>query len=105
MDADYGREFITKNRSDRGKFKTPSLRELRWTAPYMHNGAFGTLEDVVDFYIRGEGKHPNKDPRIKRLTLTDQQVDDLLDFLDVLSSEKPPFVEKPELPKKKDGTF
>ena len=105
VDADYGREFITKSRSDRGKFKTPSLRELRWTAPYMHNGAFETLEDVIDFYIRGGGKHPNKDPRLKPLKLTDQQIDDLLDFLDVLSSEKPPFVEKPELPKKKDGTF
>jgi len=105
VDADYGREFITKSRSDRGKFKTPSLRELRWTAPYMHDGAFETLEDVVDFYMRGGGDLPNKDPLLRPFHLSDQQMDDLLDFLDALSSDKPPMVKKPELPKKKDGTF
>lgn len=105
VDADYGLEFITKKSSDRGKFKTPSLRELRWTAPYMHNGAFETLEDVVEFYMRGGGKHANKDKRLKRFELSDSEFDDLLNFLDALSSEKPLLVEKPELPKKADGTL
>ncbi|MCG8405114.1 MAG: c-type cytochrome [Phycisphaerales bacterium] len=105
VDADYGREIITKSRSDRGKFKTPSLRELRWTAPYMHNGAFETLEDVIEFYMKGGEKHPNKDPEMKPFELNDQEFDDLLNFLDTLSSEKPLLVKKPELPKKADGTF
>ena len=105
VDADYGREFITKSRSDRGKFKTPSLRELRWTAPYMHNGAFETLEDVVEFYMAGGGKHANKDPKLKPFELTDHEFDDLLNFLEALSSEKPLLVKKPELPKKNDGTL
>lgn len=105
VNADYGREFITKSRSDRGKFKTPSLRELQWTAPYMHNGAFETLEDVIEFYMKGGEKHPNKDPEMKPFELSDQEFDDLLNFLDTLSSDKPLLVKKPELPKKEDGTF
>ncbi|MFQ5412755.1 MAG: cytochrome-c peroxidase [Phycisphaerae bacterium] len=105
VDSDYGRELITKQSSDRGKFKTPSLRELRWTAPYMHNGAFETLEDVLEFYMGGGGKHANKDARLKSFRLSDSEFDDLLNFLDALSSEKPLLVEKPEMPKKADGTL
>ncbi len=106
VEADYGRELITKSQSDRGKFKTPSLRELRWTAPYMHNGALETIEDVVEFYMKGGGEHPNKDPLLKPFELTDQELDDLVAFLEALSSEKLPAVEAPrELPKKADGSL
>lgn len=106
VDADYGRELITKSASDRGKFKTPSLRELVYTAPYMHNGAFETLEDVVDFYIKGGGTHPNKDPLLKPFELSDQEFDDLLAFLEALSSPEPIQVQRPkDLPKKDDGTL
>lgn len=106
VDADYGRELITKSQSDRGKFKTPSLRELKWTAPYMHNGAFETLEDVIEFYMKGGGNHPNKDPLLKPFELTDQEFDDLLAFLEALSSPEPIKVQRPaELPKKGDGTL
>ncbi|RIK62965.1 MAG: cytochrome-c peroxidase [Planctomycetota bacterium] len=106
VDADYGREFITKSQSDRGKFKTPSLRELKYTAPYMHNGAFETLEDVIEFYMKGGGDHKNKDALLKPFDLTDQEFDDLLAFLEALSSPTPITAEKPaELPKKSDGTL
>jgi len=105
LDADHGRAIITKNKADRHKFKTPSLRELKYTAPYMHNGAFETLEDVVDFYIEGGGDVPNKDPLLKPFTLTDQEYDDLLAFLEALSSEKPIKIEQPELPRKSNGMF
>lgn len=104
--GDYGREFITKSQSDRGKFKTPSLRELVHTAPYMHNGAFETLDDVIEFYMQGGGDHPNKDSLLKPFELTDEEFDQLREFLEVLSSPEPIKVEKPaELPKKDDGTL
>jgi len=105
VDADYGRELITKSASDRGKFKTPSLRELKWTAPYMHNGAFETLDDVLDFYVKGGGSHPNKDPLLKPFTLSDAEREDLIAFLEALSSDKIPAPARPELPKKADGTL
>ncbi|MCK6457242.1 MAG: cytochrome-c peroxidase [Phycisphaerae bacterium] len=105
VDADYGRELITKSAADRGRFKTPGLRELKWTAPYMHNGAFETLEEVIEFYSKGGGNHPNKDPLLKPFKLTDQEFEDLLSFLEALSSPEPLKVTKPELPKKVDGTL
>lgn len=106
VEADHGREFITKSQSDRGAFKTPSLRELKYTAPYMHNGAFETLEEVVEFYMKGGGDHKHKDPLLKPFDLTDQEFDDLLAFLEALSSPEPIKAEKPaELPKKQDGTL
>lgn len=106
VNADYGREFITKSQSDRGRFKTPSLRELVHTAPYMHNGAFETLDDVIEFYMNGGGDHPNKDPLLRPFELTDQEFDQLREFLEALSSPSIVKIEKPaELPKKDDGTL
>lgn len=106
LNADYGREILTKNKADRGQFKTPSLRELAYTAPYMHNGAFEYLEDVIEFYSKGGGDAANKDPLLKPFTLTDQEKEDLVAFLEALSSDKPVLVEKPaEIPKKDDGTL
>lgn len=102
---DYGRELITKSAADRGKIKTPSLRELKWTAPYMHNGAFETLDDAVAFFAKGGGNMPNKDPLLKPFKLTDAETEDLIVFLEVLSSPEPIRVEKPDLPKKEDGAF
>jgi cytochrome c peroxidase len=105
VSADYGRELISKSASDRAKFKTPSLRELKWTAPYMHNGAFETLDDVIDFYVKGGGNHPNKDALLKPFKLTDQERAGLIAFLEALSSDKPIQLTKPELPKKADGSL
>ncbi len=105
VDADYGRELITKKAADRGKFKTPSLRELVHTAPYMHNGAFETLDDVIDFYAKGGGDIPNKDPLLKPFALSEEEHEDLVSFLEALSSPEPIKVARPELPKKDDGTL
>ncbi len=104
IDADYGQELITKSAKDRYKFKTPSLREITETAPYMHNGAFETLEDVVDFYDRGGGDLPNKDPILVPLGLTDSEKEDLIAFLECLTGDEIK-VTKPELPRKADGTL
>jgi len=107
VNYDYGRELITKSASDKGKFKVPSLRELKYTAPYMHNGAFETLDDVVEFYNKGGGDLPNKDPLLKPLKLTEAESADLVSFLEALSSDEQPGkgIKKPELPKKADGSL
>lgn len=105
VNSDYGRELVTKSESDHAKFKTPSLRELRWTAPYMHNGAFETLDDVVRFYMKGGGNTPNKDPLLKPFQLSDAEVDDLVAFLEAMSSDSQMEIAKPDLPKKADGSL
>jgi len=75
--------------SDIGKFMTPSLRELKYTAPYMHNGMMKTLEEVVDFYNLGGGDDPtNRDPKLKPLGLTGTEKVDLVAFLKALSGDK-----------------
>jgi cytochrome c peroxidase len=69
----------------RGDFKTPTLREIARTAPYMHDGGFATLDDVVDFYDRGGRPNPNLDPDIRPLRLTDDEKRALVSFLQALS--------------------
>ena len=68
-----------------GSFMTPTLRELTYTAPYMHNGVFATLEEVVDFYDRGGGNAANMDKRLHPLSLSDEEKTDLVEFLKSLS--------------------
>ena len=64
---DIGLENVTKSEFDRGKFKTPTLRNIELTAPYMHDGRFATLEEVIDFYSEGLQKSPTIDPLMKGL--------------------------------------
>lgn len=97
-DHDLGYYFVTKNPKDKGKFRTPSLREIKYTGPYMHDGVFGTLTQVIDFYDRGGGSDPNKDARLKPLHLSAAEKRDLLAFLNTLSMDKPLLMEDPELP-------
>jgi len=79
---DLGRFAETAANRDRGAFRTPSLRNIELSAPYMHNGGLATLEDVIDFYDRGgDFTAPNKSPRIVPLGLTAQQKADLAAFL------------------------
>lgn len=68
-------------------FLTPTLRELAWTAPYMHNGVFETLEEVVDFYDAGGGEDLLKDQRLRPLGLVPSEKADLIAFLQALSGE------------------
>ena len=97
-DRDLGLSYTTKREEDRGKFRTPSLRELKYTAPYMHNGVFASLEEVIEFYDRAGGTDPNKSPLLKPLRLSDQEKKDLLAFLLSLSSDQPLIIEPPNLP-------
>ncbi len=101
---DYGLYFVTKQDSDIGKFRTPSLRDLCYTAPYMHNGVFNTLEEVVAFYNAGGGDNPNKDPRIVPLGLSAEEQADLVAMLESLCGDQVTD-ESPELPPYGDFVF
>jgi len=104
--ADPGAYFRGKNKWDMGKFRTPSLRYTAYTAPYMHNGAFYTLDEVIEFYNQGgvteDGQttaYPKtKSPLIKPLGLTDEEKEDLLAFLESFSGDEIQ-MDKPRLPK------
>jgi len=78
---DEGRAIVTEQQEDRGKFKTPTLREVVRTAPYMHDGSLETLEDIVNFYANGGRKNPYLDSELHPLTLTDGEKDALAAFL------------------------
>ncbi|MFQ5953971.1 MAG: cytochrome-c peroxidase [Kiloniellales bacterium] len=73
--------------TDIGEFMTPTLRELKYTAPYMHNGTFASLADVVAFYNAGGGDDANKDARLKPLGLSLEEQADLVAFLESLSGD------------------
>lgn len=94
---DPGFYGVTKDPRDWGKFRTPSLREVARTAPYMHNGSLATLEDVVAFYDRGGGQHRNKSPLLKPLGLTVAEQRALVEFLKSLAGDAV-VIERPELP-------
>lgn len=85
---DLGLYYVTKQDIDQGKFRTPSLRDLCYTGPYMHNGYFDTLEEVVAFYNAGGGEHANKDPRIVPLNLTAEEQADLVEMLRSLCGDQ-----------------
>ena len=84
-DGDLGLERRTYQANDRGKFKTPTLRNIELTAPYMHNGSLNTLEDVVRYFNAGGGHGPNKDARIRELSLTEDEQRQLIAFLKCLT--------------------
>ncbi len=82
---DWGRFAVTGKDEDRGRFKTPTLRRLADTGPYMHDGSMATLEEVVEFYNRGGGKNPHLDRAIVPLGLSAADARDLVAFLRALS--------------------
>jgi cytochrome c peroxidase len=84
---DLGRFTVTQKDSDRGRFKTPSLRNVALTAPYMHDGSVATLEDVIDFYNRGGNKNPHLEETVRPLGLTPEDKKDLVAFLKTLTGE------------------
>jgi cytochrome c peroxidase len=84
---DEGRSAVTKNPADYGAFKTPTLREIARTAPYMHDGSLATLEEVVDFYDKGGTPNKNLDERMKPLKLSAEEKKDLVAFMKALSGE------------------
>ena len=82
---DQGRARVTGRERDRGAFKTPTLREVARTAPYMHDGSLRTLEDVIEFYDGGGRPNPQIDPVIRPLALTATEKRQLAAFLHALT--------------------
>lgn len=98
-EPDLGRYAVTKVEGDKGAFKTPTLREIARTAPYMHDGRFATLEEVVEYYDKGGHPNPQLDEEIFPLKFTAQDKSDLVTFLkEGLSSDSYPDVAPPKLP-------
>ena len=89
--TDLGRYNVTHREGDQSAFRTPSLRDVATTAPYMHDGSLKTLKEVVDFYVGGGNANPHRDQLIKPLThLTRQERADLVAFLESLTGEDEP---------------
>lgn len=97
LEEDLGRYNVTGQERDKGAFKTPTLRSIAETAPYMHDGVFATLEEVVEFLDAGGTPNPHLSPLMKPLHLTKQEKTDLVAFLKALSGAPVPF-EMPTLP-------
>jgi cytochrome c peroxidase len=87
--TDLGRFSQTKQERDKGAFKTPSLRNVAQTGPYMHDGSLKTLRAVVEFYVGGGSSNPNLDKQIKPSALTGGERDDLVAFLESLTGRPP----------------
>jgi len=84
---DPGAFRLTFDSADVGAFKTPTLRNVAFTAPYMFDGSLTTLEEVVNHYVAGGSQHPNQDPRIQPREVSAQDREDLVAFLNALSDE------------------
>lgn len=83
--ADSGRQRLTRKESDRALFKVPSLRNVSLTPPYMHDGSFQTLEEVIDHYDSGGKNHPHQSDYIRPLHLSQKEKKQLVEFLESLS--------------------
>jgi cytochrome c peroxidase len=82
---DEGRFAVTSKSADRGAFKTPTLREISRTAPYMHDGSFSTIEEVIEYYDRGGNKNDTLDPAVVPLRLSHSEKQALAAFLRTLN--------------------
>lgn len=81
---DSGRAIVSRRATDVGSFKTPTLREIGRTAPYMHDGSLRTLDEVIDFYDKGGHANPYRDPELQPLDLSPRERTALLAFLAAL---------------------
>ena len=100
LGTDEGRATINKSVGDKAAFKTPTLREIVRSAPYMHDGSMKTLEEVVAHYNKGGSPHPQLDEELFPLKLTEAEAADLVTFLkEGLASASYPAHTAPELPK------
>ena len=96
---DIGREEVSKLLGDRGSFKTPTLRDIARSGPYMHDGSLKTLEEVIEHYDKGGTPNPQLDEEMFPLKLSKEQKADLVTFLkEGLAGESYPAHEKPKLP-------
>jgi cytochrome c peroxidase len=94
---DLGRFDVTGDEADKGAFKTPSLRNVAQTAPYMHDGSQNTLREVVEWYVKGGHPNPHLSDKIKKFEASDQDIEDLVAFMNALTG-KFPEVETNRLP-------
>lgn len=85
--ADVGRYEVSKKDEDMGAFKTPGLREVTKHAPYMHDGSIKTLREVVEHYNKGGHPNPHLSPKIRKLNLTDDEIDAIVEFMKSLDGE------------------
>jgi cytochrome c peroxidase len=83
--SDEGRFGVSGIERDRGAFKTPSLREVARTAPYMHDGSLATMEDVIEFYSEGGRTNPHLDPEIRPRSFNQEEKRAIVAFLKTLS--------------------
>jgi len=84
--SELGRFLVTREPKDMGAFKTPALRNVELTAPYMHDGSEATLETVIDFYNRGGNNNPYLDGGMRPLDLSDQEKADLVELMKAFTS-------------------
>jgi cytochrome c peroxidase len=98
LEEDPGRYLVTKDRKDWKAFKTPTLRELALTGPYMHNGIFDTIDKVIDFFDKGGGNDQNKTAKLKPLKLSDGEKTALKTFLVEALKGDLVIVRTPEVP-------
>lgn len=98
--SDAGRFAVTKADADKGAFKTPTLRDVALSGPYMHDGKLKTLKEVVDFYAGKGNSNPYLDSKMKTIDLSARDRDDLVEFMKSLTGELPPSVGPPG----KDGS-
>lgn len=96
-EPDLGRFDVTKEEKDKGAFKTPTVRNVALTAPYMHDGSQKTLAEVVDWYAKGGHPNPHLSKDVKKLELSDQDKQDLVAFMEACTGEFPA-VEQSRLP-------
>ncbi len=94
---DLGRQAVTNDIVDTGAFKTPTVRNVALTAPYMHDGSMATLEEVVEWYNKGGHSSKHLSSKIRPLKLTDQEQADLVEFMKACTGPTPP-VETSRLP-------
>ena len=95
---DLGRFTVTNEESDKGAFKTPTMRNVALSAPYMHDGSQATLEEVVDWYVKGGHPNPHLSDKIKKLDLNDQEEQDLVAFMKEGLTSAFPKVQRERLP-------
>jgi cytochrome c peroxidase len=95
---DVGRVKVSKAASETGAFKTPTLRNVAQTAPYMHDGSEATLAAVVDYYDRGGNPNPHRSKEIRPLKLAPQERADLVAFMESLTGDAPTVTPPTALP-------
>ena len=97
-EIDWGRFVVSKEEKDKGAFKTPTLRNIALTGPYMHDGSQKTLREIVDWYAKGGHANPWLSNKVKKLDLTEQDKQDLVAFMEALTGDFTPVIGESRLP-------